>query len=150
MVKFNFEGLEDKDILACYVLADTESGKINEIEFARLLDQRRAQVKQELITLEQEIEELGISDEDFERMGRIYLISMSEICSMKEAEEIYTTMELKRNEKPKGAYAKIVDSLKTPSYDSPKEKTQREVETLEWVRSGTVKLESLKKKYQRR
>lgn len=156
MVKYNFEGLEDRDIFAVWLLSQTQDGKTDEVEFVKLLDQRRGQVKQELITLEQEITKLeiseGISTDDFERMGRVYLTSQEHQCTMREAEEYLTLLDEKRNAKPKGAYAKIAESLKTPSYGSPKDvvKTEEEgqheegdqkegVEVLKWIPdAGTI------------
>jgi len=153
MGRFNFTGLEDKDIIACYVLAGTESGKINEIEFEKLLDQRRGQVKQELVTLGQEITKLGISDDAFERMGRVYLTSQEHQCSMQQAEEIYTKLEQEREKKGTSDYAKIVESLKTPSYgdveNSKKVEKLTDDGTVEWIHSCDVKLAQLKKKYRR-
>jgi len=156
MGRYDFTGLEDRDIFAVWLLSQTQDGKTDEVEFVKLLDQRRGQVKQEVITLSQDLEKLevskGISRQDFERMGRVYLTSMSENCTMKEAEEIITTLDLKRTAKPEGDYAKIVESMKTPSYGSPKPKSNK-VEKLsddvEWIRSGEVKLELLKRKFRR-
>jgi len=151
MVKYNFEGLEDRDIFACYTLAGTADGKIDEVEFAKLLDQRRGQAREEMVQLSQDLEKLeiskGVSKQDFERMGRVYLTSMSENCTMKEAEEIITTLDLKRKAKPEGAYGEIIKALELPKYDSPKEKSKVEKlrdnpqsETIEWVKdSGDVK-----------
>jgi len=162
MGRYNFSGLQDKDIFAAYTLAGRADGKIDGVEFAKLLDQRREQVKQEVVMLSQELEKLELCDkitkEDFERMGRVYLTSQSENCSMKQAEEIITTLDLKRKAKPSGPYSKIIESMKTPSYASPKpdekvetaeEKGQHEEPQgeVEWVHSGTVKLAQLKRKY---
>lgn len=161
--RFDFTGLEDKDVIACYLLANTEEGgKVNEIEFQRLLDQRRGQVREEIIQLSQDLEKLeiskGIPKEDFELQGRIYLTAQEHGCTMIEAAEIITKLDMERTAKPTGDYAKIIKALEVPKYGSPKDdivKTEEEGQKeepqgeVEWVQAGTVKLQSLKRKYRR-
>ena len=151
MVKFQQGNLSDMDVIGCFVLASTENG-INEIEFNRLIQLRQAQVGEDLVRLREDVIP-EMSKADFEKQGTIYLLSRENNCSLVEAGEIYTKLEEKRNAEPKGDYAKIAKSMRTPKYGTKVAK-DKEVEKLsdddvEWVQVGTVKLESLKKKYGR-
>jgi len=150
MVKFQQGNLSDMDVIGCFVLASTENG-LNEIEFDKLLKQRKSQVGEEIVRLREEVLP-EMSRAEFEKQGMIYLLSQENDCSLVEASEIYEKLEEERNTKSKGAFGKIAKALETPKYGSPTdvEKLQKEkVETseIEWVHAGTVKLERLKKKY---
>lgn len=154
-----FENLEDKDIIACYVSAYRENG-LDDVVFEKNIAQMKSQKEEELIQLSQELEKLEIcnkiNDKDFERMARVYLTSQSENCSMREAEAIITKLDEARKAGNQSEYAEIIKSMETPKpkYDIEKldeegQKEGHQDETVEWIRSGTVKLEQLKKKYKR-
>lgn len=158
MVKFNQGLLSDMDVITCWL-----ASQAGDESFEKLVVKRQRQKHQEIIQLEEDVKGLGISKEDFDKQRSIYLLSRENDCSLVQASEIYEKLQQERNEKPKGAYAKIVESLKTPSYGSPKDKPKSDVVKteeegqkeepqgeVEWVQAGTVKLEPLKKKYQRR
>jgi len=152
MVKFQQGNLSDMDVIGCFVLASTENG-INEIEFNRLIEERKAQVGEEIVRLREEVLP-EMSKAEFAKQGMIYLLSRENNCSLVEASEIYEKLQQERDKRPEGDYAKIVESMKTPSYDSPKPKSKGEKLsddlTVEWIHCCDVKLQSLKKKYQRR
>lgn len=158
MGRFEQGVLSDMDCISVWLLSQTKDGKTDEVEFAKLLDQRRGQVREEVIQLSKDLEILELSDKisskDFYRQAAIYLLSNQENISMTQASELFVRLEQERESKPLGDYAKIVESMKTPSYsdveNSKKVEKLDDDGTVEWVHAGTVKLEQLKKKYQRR
>jgi len=159
-----FGNLQDKEIIACYVSAYRENG-LDDVVFEKNIAQMKIQKAEETIQLSTELEKLEvcskINDKDFFRQAAIYCLSNERNCTMKQAEEIYTKVEQEREAEDKSDYGKILKALQAPKYDSSKpeskvEKTHEEPQReepqgeVEWIRSGTVKLELLKKKYQRR
>ena len=151
MGKYDFTGLEDKDIIACYVLANTEEGgKLNEVEFARLLDQRRGQIRQELVTLKEDITKLEVANKidskAFYRQAMIYLLSNQENISMPQASELFVKLEQEREAKPSGPYGEIIKGLELPKYGSPKPKVEKtheepQVERLPPTKIGRQKMD---------
>lgn len=144
MERFIQGNLSDMDVITCWLASQT-----GDESFEKLVAKRREQKHEEIIQLEQDVKAIGISSEDFEKQGRIYLTSREYNISLVHAEEYLTWLEEKRNAKPKGAYAEIIKALETPKYTEQKEEVEKLSDDVEWVHAGTVKLESLKRKYRR-
>jgi len=131
------------DVISAWLLSQ-DTGE----SFEKLIETRKRQKHEEIVQLEEDVAKL-ISKPDFEKQGRIYLTAKEHNFSMVEASEYLELLEKKRNEKPKGAYAEIVKALETPKYTEQKEEVEKLSDHVEWVHAGTVKLESLKRKYRR-
>jgi len=139
------------DVIACGLLARDEGG-INEIEFARLIEQRRHQVEEDIVRLREDVLP-DMSKAEFEKQGQIYLLSQENDCSLEMAGEIYEKLEQERDKRPEGEYARIAESMKTPSYgdveNSKKVEKLTDDGTVEWVHACDIKLKQLKRKYRR-
>ncbi|MBA7643676.1 hypothetical protein ES703_51408 [subsurface metagenome] len=148
MAKFNQGLLSDMDVIACWLLSQ-DTGE----NFEKLVETRKSQKHEEIIQLEEDVKMLGINKEDFDKQRSIYLLSRENDCSLEMAGEIYEKLEEQRDKRPEGEYARIAESLKTPSYgdveNSKKVEKLTDDGTVEWVHAGTVKLESLKRKYKK-
>lgn len=160
MGRRNFEqgNLSDSDVIACWLLSQ-DTGE----SFEKLIETRKSQVHKEIVKLAEDVRELGISKEDFERQGRIYLTAQEHGCSMRESEEYLTKLDEERTKEDTSSYGKIAKSLRVPKYGSPKEnpekieraeRPQKEVpqgEDVEWIpSSGTVsRYNEIKRKYRR-
>lgn len=157
-----FEGLEDKEIIACYVSAYRENG-LDDVVFEKNIAQMKSQKEEELIQLSQELEKLEIVNnmdkEAFYKQVEIYLLATQENISMPQAAELFVKLEEARDKglEGEGVYDKIIASMRLPKYSTTDEKPQREKpqreveklsENIEWIQdSGDVKASVANKEF---
>ena len=149
--------LTDGEIICCWLGSD-----YGDESFETLVEKMKKEKGEELVKLTEELTKLemvgNMSKEAFYKQVEIYMLATQENISMPQASRLFVKLEEAKDKglEGEGFYDRIIASMRLPRYSTTDEKPQREkgkeeVEQLsddiEWVHAGTVKLESLKKKY---